>query len=255
MQLKDKVALVTGGSSGIGAEICALFAEECAHVAVVASRDAGKAQKVVDPILAAGGTAQAFVCNVGDTGQIEKLVSEVEEALGPIDILVNGAGVFYPTKLGETPEADYDDIVDTCLKGAFFLSNAVGPRMIEQGGGKIINFGSAAGLQGRSAYIVYGAAKAAVMQMTKSLACALAPHGINVNCIAPGNTATPMNENVRTEDAYTATREIITQRALSGRPFSDPKEVAAMALFLVSDAAKPMHGETVVMDEGANIGF
>ncbi|MDH3739645.1 MAG: SDR family oxidoreductase, partial [Alphaproteobacteria bacterium] len=95
----------------------------------------------------------------------------------------------------------------------------------------------------------------AVMQMTKSLACALAPHGINVNCIAPGNTATPMNENVRTEDAYTATREIITQRALSGRPFSDPKEVAAMALFLVSDAAKPMHGETVVMDEGANIGF
>lgn len=255
MQLKDKVALVTGGSSGIGAEICALFAKEGAMVAVVASRDVSKAQQVVDPILADGGNAQAFACDVSDTGQIEQLVDDVTAALGPIDILVNGAGVFYPTKLGETPETDFDDIVDTCLKGAFFMCNAVGPMMVERGGGKIVNFGSAAGLQGRSAYIVYGAAKAAVMQMTKSLACALAPHGINVNCIAPGNTATPMNENVRTEDAYAGTREIITQRALSGRPFSDPKEVAAMALFLVSDAARPMHGETVVMDEGANIGF
>jgi 3-oxoacyl-[acyl-carrier protein] reductase len=255
MQLKNKIVLVTGGSSGIGAEICALFAAEGATVAVVASSDVGKAQKVVDSILAAGGAAQAFACNVSDTGQIDTLVADVTSALGPIDILVNGAGVFYPTKLGETPEANYDDIVDTCLKGAFFMSNAVGPQMRDRGTGKIVNFGSAAGIQGRSAYIVYGAAKAAVMQMTKSLACALAPHGINVNCIAPGNTATPMNENVRTEDAYAATREIIAERALSGRPFSDPKEIAAMALFLVSDAAKPMHGETVVMDEGAGLGF
>ncbi len=255
MQLKGKVALVTGGSSGIGAEICALFAQEGAKVAVVASRDVGKAQAVVDPILADGGTAQAFACNVSNTSEIERLVTDVTDALGPIDILVNGAGVFYPTKLGETPEENFDDIVDTCLKGAFFMCNAVGPRMAERGGGKIVNFGSAAGIQGRSAYIVYGAAKAGVMQMTRSLACALAPQGINVNCIAPGNTATPMNENVRSEDAYAETREIIKQRALSGRPFSDPKEIAAMALFLVSDAAKPMHGETVVMDEGANIGF
>ncbi len=255
MSLTNKVALVTGGSSGIGAEICALFAHEGAKVAVVASRDIAKAKQVVDPIVAGGGTAQAFACDVKDTSQIETLVREVTAALGPIDILVNGAGVFYPTKLGETPEEDFDDIVDTCLKGTFFMSNAVGPRMVEQGGGKIVNFGSAAGVLGRSSYIVYGAAKAGVMQMTKSLACALAPHGINVNCIAPGNTATPMNENVRTEAAYAETREIIKQRALSGRPFSDPKEVAAMALFLVSDAAKPMHGETVVMDEGANIGF
>ena len=255
MQLKDKVALVTGGSSGIGAEICALFATEGAKVAVVASRDIGKAQAVVEPIVAGGGAAQAFACDVTDTGQIENLVADVVSALGPIDILVNGAGVFYPTKLGETPENHFDDIVDTCLKGAFFMCSAVGPLMVEQGSGKIVNFGSSGGIQGRSSYIVYGAAKAGVMQMTKSIACALAPHGINVNCIAPGNTATPMNENVRTEDAYAGTREIIEARALSGRPFSDPKEVAAMALFLVSAAARPMHGETVVMDEGANIGF
>ncbi|HSG96193.1 MAG TPA: SDR family oxidoreductase [Afifellaceae bacterium] len=255
MSLTGKVALVTGGSSGIGAEICALFAREGAAVAVVASHDKAKAQAVADGITADGGEARAFVCNVKDTGAVAALVDEVEAALGPIDILVNGAGVFYPTKLGETPETDYDDIVDTCLKGTFFLCNAVGPKMAARGAGKIVNFGSAAGLQGRSAYIVYGAAKAAVMQMTKSLACALAPHGVNVNCIAPGNTATPMNENVRSEPVYAETREIIKRRALSGRPFSDPKEIAAMALFLVSDAAKPMHGETVVMDEGANIGF
>ena len=247
--------MVTGGSSGIGAAICALFAQEGANVAVVASRDASKAQQVVDPIVAGGGLAQAFACDVSDTGQIEALVADVTDTLGPIDILVNGAGVFYPTKLGETPESNFDDIVDTCLKGAFFMCNAVGPRMAERGGGKIINLGSAGGIQGRSAYIVYGAAKAGVMQMTRSLACALAPHGVNVNCIAPGNTATPMNENVRSEAAYAETREIIKRRALSGRPFSDAKEIAAMALFLVSDAARPMHGETVVMDEGANIGF
>jgi 3-oxoacyl-[acyl-carrier protein] reductase len=255
MKLKEKVALVTGGSSGIGAEVCALFAAEGAKVAVVASRDVGKAQAVVEPIVAGGGTAQAFTCDVTDTAQIETLVGDVAAALGPIDILVNGAGVFYPTKLGETPEENFDDIVDTCLKGAFFMCSAVGPRMVERGSGKIVNFGSSAGIQGRSSYIVYGAAKAGVMQMTKSIACALAPHGINVNCVAPGNTATPMNENVRTEDAYAETREIIKQRALSGRPFSDPTEIAAMALFLVSDAARPMHGETVIMDEGANIGF
>jgi 3-oxoacyl-[acyl-carrier protein] reductase len=255
MQLKNKVALITGGSSGIGAEICALFAAEGAKVAVVASHDKSKAQQVANPIAAAGGTVQAFVCDVRDVQQIEKLVTEVREAFGDIDILVNGAGVFYPTKLGDTPEEHFDDIVDSCLKGAFYMCHAVGPGMAERGGGKIVNFGSAAGIQGRSAYIVYGAAKAGVMQMTRSLACALAPQGINVNCIAPGNTATPMNENVRTEDVYAETREIIKSRALSGRPFSDPKEIAAMALFLVSDAAKPMHGETVVIDEGANIGF
>jgi len=255
MKLIDKVALVTGGSSGIGAEICALFAQEGAKVAVVASRDIGKAQIVVDPIVADGGSAQAFACDVRNVQQIEQLVTEVRAAFGNIDILVNGAGVFYPTKLGETPEEHFDDIVDSCLKGAFYMCNAVGPGMAERGAGKIVNFGSAAGIQGRSAYIVYGAAKAGVMQMTRSLACALAPHGINVNCIAPGNTATAMNENVRTEDAYAETREIIKARALSGRGFSEPGEVAAMALFLVSDAARPMHGETVVMDEGANIGF
>jgi|TARA_B110000263_G_scaffold29142_1_gene22165 NAD(P)-dependent dehydrogenase (short-subunit alcohol dehydrogenase family) len=255
LQLKDKVVLVTGGSSGIGAEICSLFANEGAKVGVVASKDKDKAQNIVNLIKADGGFAEPYVCNVSDVNEISELVNSLTLNIGPIDILINCAGVFFPTKLGETVEKNYDKIIDTCLKGTFFMCNAVGPGMAERGAGKIVNFGSAAGIQGRSSYIVYGAAKAAVMQMTRSLACELAPNGVNVNCISPGNTATSMNENVRTEDAYANTRDIITKRALSGRPFSDPKEIAAMALFLVSEVARSMHGETVVMDEGANIGF
>lgn len=255
MQLKDKVVLVTGGSSGIGAEICTLFAKEGAKVGIVASKDKDKAQNIVNQIEADGGFAEAYVCNVSDVNEITELVSSLTLNMGAIDILINCAGVFFPTKLGDTLEKNYNEIIDTCLKGTFFMCNTVGPDMAQRGAGKIVNFGSAAGIQGRSSYIVYGAAKAAVMQMTRSLACELAPSGVNVNCISPGNTATPMNENVRTEDSYANTRAIIKERALSGRPFSDPKEIAAMALFLVSDAAKPMHGETIVMDEGANIGF
>ncbi|MBI37828.1 MAG: short-chain dehydrogenase [Alphaproteobacteria bacterium] len=255
MRLKDKVTLVTGGSSGIGAEICKLFAEEGSKVAVVASRNKEKAQEIVDGILKKGHDAEAFSCDVRKLNEVENLVDNVIKKFNSIDILINAAGVFYPTRIGETLEKDFDHIVDTCLKGTFFMCNAICPLMVSKGSGKIVNFGSAAGIQGRSSYIVYGAAKAGIMQMTKSLACAVAPSGINVNCISPGNTATPMNEDVRTEESYAETREIISKRALSGRPFSDPKEIANMALFLSLDITKPMHGETVVMDEGANIGF
>ena len=252
MRFENKVALVTGGSSGIGAETCVRFAEEGAKVAVVASASLDKAQATVGRC---GEGAKAFTCDVSDVAQIDKLVSDVMAAYGRIDILVNAAGVFFPTRIGETEEEMFDEMAGANLKGCFFMCNAVAPHMIENGGGKIVNLGSAAGTAGRSNYIIYSAVKAGVINMTRSLAAALAPHDINVNCLAPGNTATSMNENVRTEPEYAEIYETIKKNTLSNRPFADPREMAGAVLFLSSDDAKAAHGAMLLMDEGLSAGY
>lgn len=252
MRFDKKVALITGGSSGIGAEVCVRFAEEGAKVAVVASSSLEKAQLTVDRC---GGKAKAFACDVSDVLQVESLVSDVVAEFGRIDILVNAAGVFYPTRIGETDEEMFDVMSDTNLKGCFFVCNAVAPHMIAGGGGKIVNLGSAAGTAGRSNYIVYSAVKAGVINMTRSFAAALAPHDINVNCLAPGNTATAMNENVRTEPEYADIFQTIKDKTLSNRAFADPREMAGAVLFLSSDDASAAHGALLLMDEGVSAGY
>ena len=127
--------------------------------------------------------------------------------------------------------------------------------MIAGGGGKIVNLGSAAGTAGRSNYIVYSAVKAGVINMTRSFAAALAPHDINVNCLAPGNTATAMNENVRTEPEYGDIFQTIKDKTLSNRAFADPREMAGAVLFLSSDDANAAHGALLLMDEGVSAGY
>ncbi len=250
-----KIVLVTGGSQGIGAAICRRFAAEGASVAVVASTSRDKAQIIVDDISARGGAAEAFTCDVSKLAKIDKLVGDVISSMGRIDVLVNSAGVFYPTRIGKTDEAMFERMCDINLKGCFFTCNAVAPHMIERGSGKIINLGSTAGVTGRSQYIVYSATKAGVIHMTRSLGVALAPHGINVNAIAPGNTETPMNEDVRTAPEYAATREVIADRTPSKRLFADPNEIAGAAQFLASDDARAMYGAVMLMDEGSTAGY
>lgn len=255
MRFTDKVVVVTGGSQGIGEAMCRRFAAEGAQVAVVASERMEKAQAVADSISESGGKAHAFVCNVMRTGEIDTMVADVLASLGKIDVLINSAGVFYPTRIGETDESMFDRMCDINLKGCFFACNAVAPHMIERGSGKIINFGSTAGVIGRKDYIVYSATKAAVMHMTRALAVALAPHGINVNVIAPGNTKTPMNEDIRTAPHHEATRAMIAARTPSKQTFADPDEIAGAALFLASDDARSMYGATLLMDQGATAGY
>jgi NAD(P)-dependent dehydrogenase (short-subunit alcohol dehydrogenase family) len=255
MHFDNKVVLVTGGSQGIGEAICKRFAAAGASVAVVASSSLDKAQAVVDAISKEGGSAKAFVCNVTSVAEIEALVGAVIAAFGRIDVLVNAAGVFYQTRIGETDEAMFDRMCDINLKGTFFTCNAVAPHMIERESGKIINIGSTSGVIGRRDYIVYSATKAGVMHMTRALAVALAPHGINVNAIAPGNTETPMNVHIRTEPEYATTRETIAARTPSKRLFADPNEIAGAALFLASDDAQSMHGSVVLMDQGITAGY
>lgn len=255
MRFIGKVVLVTGGSQGIGEAICRRFASEGARVAVVASTDRGKAQQIVDAISANGGAARSFACDVTLVDEIERLVAEVVASFGRIDILVNSAGVFYPTRIGETDELAFDRMCDINLKGVFFMCNAVVPHMIERGSGAIINIGSTAGVIGRRDYIVYCATKAGVLHMTRALAVALAPHGINVNAIAPGNTETPMNENIRNQPEHAAARATIAERTPSKRLFTDANEIAGAALFLASEDAKSMFGSTMLMDEGVTSGY
>lgn len=249
MKLLDKVALVTGGSSGIGREICLAFAREGAKVAVVASSDASKAQAVVDQIAADGGDAMAVVADVTRVDDIRAAVDAVTSTFGGLDILVNSAGVHYPTPIGATDPSDFDRMIDINFRGTIQAINVAVPALEARGGGKIINMSSTLGFIGWKTHAVYGGIKAGIAHMTRALARELAPKHINVNAIAPGFTATPMNEAMRTRPEFKADFDHLAE-VTPGRVYSMPDEIARMAVFLASDDGIPMHGSTVLMDEG-----
>ena len=255
MKLEGKTALVTGGSSGIGEAIAVRFAAEGARVAVVGSSDLAKAQQVVEKIEAAGGAAQAFVADVRNVDAVKALVDAVKDAFGRIDILVNSAGIFEPTPIGETTEAEYDATMDINVKGTFFAINEVAPVMIAQGGGKIVNLSSVTGVMGFKTFSVYCASKAAINYLTRALALELSPHNIAVNAILPGNTATPMNVKIRTEPQFEEMLEGMTAVTPSNRTYSDADDMASAALFLCSEDGRAAHGSLMLLDEGISCGL
>ena len=253
MKLQDKVALITGGTAGIGEAIAIRFASEGAKIGVVASTDIGKAEKVVDKISAAGGIAQAFAANVSKVSEIEALVQAVAIAFGEIHILVNSAGIVGGTPAGATSEMDYDRIMDTNLKGTFFCANAVVPLMKAKGSGHIVNISGIGAFKGSSGSAAYSASKAGVISVTEALASELAPHGIHVNAIAPGPTATPGNGHLRTGPGSEDRLREQAKRTRSGRPYSSADDMARAALFLVCEDGIAMHGSVIVLDEGARL--
>ncbi len=255
MKLVKQTALVFGGSSGIGRATALRLAREGVTVAVVASGDLAKAQAVVDEVTAFGGTGMAFTADVTDVASIRNVVASVARELGGPDILVYSAGVYYPTEIGATDEDAYDRMADINLKGAYFAVDAVTPFMKNRGGGRIVLVSSVAGFRGSSAYPLYAATKAAIIMLCKSFVGKLAPHGIRINAVAPGNTATPLNENDRTgEDSarILAAKAAVTP---SGRTYSPPEEIAATIYFLVSGETNAIHGTTLLADEGLFAGF
>ena len=254
-KLEGKVAFITGGSQGIGEATALLFGREGAKVAVVASKDLKKAEAVAKRIRDAGGIASAHAADVRKSSDVARAVNEAVKALGPIDILVNSAGVFPPSPAGSTDDAAYDHVMDINVKGTWNSICAIAPSMRERKTGWIVNVSSVLGTMALANYSLYCASKAAVNMITRSLAIEFGRDGVHVNCIAPGNTATPMNENLRTEEQYKGFVDMMAARTPSGRTYSKPEEMARAALYLSCDDSKPVHGAILVLDEGFSLGF
>jgi NAD(P)-dependent dehydrogenase (short-subunit alcohol dehydrogenase family) len=249
MRLAGKAALVTGSTQGIGKAIAERYAAEGASVAIVASKDLQRAEAVAAEIRAKGGKAEAFVADCADVAQIRKLVAAVIERLGTVDILVNNAGIMHTASIEETTEEKWDSQLDLNLKGAFFLVQACLPEFRRKGRGKVINVTSIWGIGAGPNCPAYCASKGGLENLTRALAVEIGRHNINVNSLAPGNIATPLNAHLRGPDmgGYIAQMRALTP---TGRDFLQPEELTGTAVYLASEDSDAVHGVTVTVDAG-----
>ncbi len=249
MRLAGKVALITGGTSGIGRATALLFAREGARVAIV-GRSEERGRQVVAEIRARGWEALFVPGDVRVADDCRRVVEETVRAFGRLDVLFNNAGVFVPNSVVECSEEEWDLQLDVNLKGAFLMSKYALPVMIAQGSGVIIHNASGWGLVGGDRAAAYCAAKGGLVLLTKAMAIDHGPQGIRVNCVCPGDTDTPMLlEDARMRglswEAYLA--------AASSRPLGrigKPEEVAQAVLFLASDEACYITGAVLAVDGG-----
>jgi NAD(P)-dependent dehydrogenase (short-subunit alcohol dehydrogenase family) len=247
--LQGKVAVVFGASRGIGRAIALRFAQAGAKV-VVSSRKLEGVQVVADEIVAAGGEALALQAHVGRSDEVEALVTQTVETFGRVDVAVNNAATnphFGPLLTAD--EGQVDKILDVNLKGVFRGCKAVAPQMEKQGGGKIINIASVAGLRPGSGMGLYSISKAGVIMLTQVLAMELGPANIQVNAIAPGVIKT------RFSRVLWQTPEIAepTLRSLPLGRFGEPEEVAGLALYLASPASDYVTGAVFAVDGGQSV--
>lgn len=246
MQLQEKVAIVTGGTSGIGEATSHLFAREGAKVAFT-GRSRERGDRVLKQIQNQGIFLEADSRSSEDC---RRAVNETLQAFGRIDILVNNAGVFYPHTILDCSEAEWDEQLDSKLKGTFLMSKFTLPAMIERGRGTIINISSGWGLVGGDRAVAYCAANGGVVLLTKAMAIDHGPQGIRVNCICPGDVLTPMLP------ADAKMRGLKWDEYLEGcanRPLGrigTAEEIAQAALFLASDDSSFMTGASLVVDGG-----
>ncbi len=247
MQLKDRIAIVTGGAQGIGESVARAYAREGARVAIV-DRDAEAAERAAVRILVDGGKAIGVGCDVADREQVQAMVAQVSEHWGRVDILVNNAGITRTAMLHKMSPEQWQQVLAVHLTGGFNCLQAVADGMIERRYGRIIFVTSAAGVLGTIGQINYSAAKAGVLGMTKSAAKELARYNITANAIAPG-AATPMTETIRTDDRF---KDKYLERIPLGR-WAEPDEVAPVFVFFASDASAYVTGQILAADGGMTI--
>ncbi|UPV76942.1 SDR family oxidoreductase (plasmid) [Halorussus limi] len=246
--LTDRVAVVTGGSSGIGRSIARAFAEHGADVVVADVRETPREGGAPTHELLEDETDAnaAFVeCDVTDVEDIESAMSAADE-FGGIDVMVNNAGIFRLEEFLDVTPGEYDRLMDVNVKGMFFGAQRAAARMLEHDGGSIINVSSIAGIVGNGRYVTYCTSKGAVRLLTYALAHSLGPEGIRVNAIHPGGVETAMSEDANLgPEATEAFVEMIPQRRMG-----QPEDIAGAALFLASDLASYVTGESLVVDGG-----
>jgi 3-oxoacyl-[acyl-carrier protein] reductase len=246
-ELDGRVALVTGGSRGIGAAICTELAAAGAEVAVNYTRDAAAATAVCDAVRAAGGSAHAVQGDVSTAEGAAALVGAVEGGIGPIAILVNNAGITRDDLIMRLSDEDWRSVIDTNLGGAFFTCRALSRPMLKRRVGVIVNITSIVGVHGNAGQTNYAASKAGLIGLTKSLAKELGGRGIRVNAIAPGYIATELTDALPDQ-----AREAILGGTPLGR-LGEPADVARAVRFLCSDAAGFITGDVLAVDGGLGI--
>ena len=244
--LHGKVALVTGAAQGIGRAIAELYAEKGADMVLIDMQDSVVETEAL--VSAKGGRTASVVADLTTAEGIRKSVDAAMEAFGRVDILVNSAGVVFLDDAENLSEEYWDSTMAVNLKAVFMLSQAVGRKMIEAGRGKIINLASQAGVVALDNHVAYCASKAGVIMMTKTLAMEWGRFNINVNAISPTVILTELGRKAWAGDAG----EQLKKKIPAGR-FGYPEEVAAVALFLASDAANLITGENIVIDGGYTI--
>ena len=243
MQLKEKVAIITGAAQGIGKEIAHTLAREGADLAMCdINKDALEQAK--KQITSAGIKVLSFVVDVTDAAQVENMVNKVLDNLGKVDILVNNAGIARDSLIMRMKEADWDVVLAVNLKGTFNCIKAATRPMIKQRSGKIVNIASIIGIMGNAGQANYAASKAGIIGLTKSTAKELASRGINVNAVAPGFIKTAMTDKLSQE------QKDKMLEAIPMTKFGGPKDVANVVLFLVSEASSYITGEVIKADGG-----
>jgi 3-oxoacyl-[acyl-carrier protein] reductase len=247
MDLEGKVALITGGSMGIGTAISLNSAQNGADVALTYRRHEQEALDVVAKITGMGRKSKAYKVDVSEFDAVQNLVNEVVQEFGHVDILINNAGMNWDGVVWKMTEEQWDKVIDVDLKGTFNFIRAVAPLFREQKSGKIINITSINGLRGKFGQSNYSAAKAGTIGLTKTVAREMGKYNVNVNSVAPGMILTEMFKDLPEEFKQKAADETVFNR------LGDPDDVAHIVSFLASDKSRHITGEVIKVDGGQYI--